>query len=72
MVSFVGQPAGCREAGAGRNRMGELTLAHKSFEISKTEVWDAYRQVRANRGAPGVDGQTLAAFETDLESDVVG
>ena len=50
--------------------MGELTLARKSFEISKTEVWDAYRQVRANRGAPGVDGQTLAAFGTDLKGNL--
>ena len=70
MVSFVGQPAGCREAGAGRNRVGELTLARKSFEISKTEVWEAYRQVRANRGAPGVDGQTLAVFEEDLKGNL--
>jgi retron-type reverse transcriptase len=50
--------------------MGELTLARKSFEISKTEVWEAYRQVRANRGAPGVDGQTLAVFEEDLKNNL--
>jgi group II intron reverse transcriptase/maturase len=50
--------------------MGELTLARKSFEISKTEVWEAYRQVRANRGAPGVDGQTLAVFEEDLKDNL--
>ncbi|MGH3635548.1 MAG: hypothetical protein ACRDTS_15985 [Mycobacterium sp.] len=50
--------------------MGELTLARKSFEISKTEVWEAYRQVRANRGAPGVDGQTLAMFEEDLKGNL--
>jgi RNA-directed DNA polymerase len=33
--------------------MGELKLAEKSFDISKVEVWEAYRQVRANQGAPG-------------------
>ena len=28
----------------------------KPFEISKLEVWESYQQVRANKGAPGVDG----------------
>jgi group II intron reverse transcriptase/maturase len=50
--------------------MGELKLAGKSFAISKQEVWEAYRQVRANRGAPGVDGVTLAAFEADLKGNL--
>ncbi len=50
--------------------MGELKLADKSFVISKTEVWEAYRQVRANRGAPGVDGVTLGEFETDLKDNL--
>ena len=31
-------------------------LEAKSFEISKQEVWEAYQQVKANKGAPGVDG----------------
>ncbi len=38
----------------------------KPFEIPKRLVWDAYRQVRANRGAGGVDGVSMAAFEEDL------
>jgi RNA-directed DNA polymerase len=50
--------------------MGELKLAEKSFDISKVEVWEAYRQVRANRGAPGVDGVTLVAFEADLKNNL--
>jgi hypothetical protein len=36
--------------------MGELKLAEKSFDISKMEVWEAYRQVKANQGAPGWTG----------------
>jgi hypothetical protein len=32
--------------------MDELTSSGKPFEISKWEVWEAYRKVKANRGAP--------------------
>ena len=42
----------------------------KSYEISKQLVWDAYKKVKANRGAAGVDGQSLAAFEKDLKNNL--
>jgi RNA-directed DNA polymerase len=42
----------------------------KSFDISKRELWEAYRRVKANQGAPGVDGQTIEEFETDLKSNL--
>jgi len=29
----------------------------KSFNISKDIVWQAYQQVKANKGTAGVDGQ---------------
>ena len=38
----------------------------KSFEISKWVVWEAYRRVKANKGAAGVDEQSIAEFEQDL------
>jgi RNA-directed DNA polymerase len=50
--------------------MGEPKLQDKPYEISKWTVWEAYRKVKANKGAPGVDGQSLAAFETDLRGNL--
>lgn len=42
----------------------------KPFSISKHVVWEAYKRVKANRGAAGVDGQSLTAFEKDLKSNL--
>ena len=42
----------------------------KSFEISKWEVWQAYQRVKANKGAPGTDGVSIEAFETDLQGNL--
>jgi Reverse transcriptase (RNA-dependent DNA polymerase) len=35
----------------------------KPYCISKWEVWEAYKKVKANQGAAGVDAQTIADFE---------
>ena len=42
----------------------------KSYEIPKPLVAEAWRLVKANRGAGGVDGQTLSAFEKDLRDNL--
>src|SRR5574341_2548779 len=42
----------------------------KPFAISKQLVWEAYKRIRANRGAAGVDGVSLAAFEEDLKGNL--
>ena len=42
----------------------------KSFAIPKQLVWEAWRRVKANKGAPGVDGQDLEEFEADLEGNL--
>ena len=36
---------------SGRSWVDKLKPSGKSFDISKWEVWEAYRQVRANQGA---------------------
>ena len=42
----------------------------KPFCITKRQVWEAYKRVKANKGAAGVDGQTIAEFEEDLEGNL--
>ena len=42
----------------------------KSFDIPKRVVWEAYRKVAAKKGAPGVDGQSLAEFEAGLKNNL--
>lgn len=42
----------------------------KSFAIPKGLVWKAWLQVRSNRGAPGLDDQTVEAFEGNLKNNL--
>ena len=42
----------------------------KPFAISKQIVWAAYRRVKANRGAAGVDGESIAEFEGNLKGNL--
>ena len=42
----------------------------KSFCISKQQVWEAYKRVKANKGAAGVDGQTIEGFEENLKDNL--
>ncbi|MFF9323060.1 group II intron reverse transcriptase/maturase [Streptomyces sp. NPDC014735] len=50
--------------------MSQLKSQTKPFEISKWEVKEAWEEVRANRGAPGVDGQSIADFEKNLKNNL--
>jgi RNA-directed DNA polymerase len=45
-------------------------LEAKPYAIPKQLVWEAYQRVKANRGAAGVDGESLAAFEKDLKNNL--
>ena len=42
----------------------------KPLWISKGEVWEAYKRVKANQGAAGVDEQSIADFEGDLKGNL--
>ena len=35
----------------------------KPFDISKQEIYQAYKQVKANKGAAGIDGQSIEEFD---------
>ncbi|MEU4645843.1 group II intron reverse transcriptase/maturase, partial [Micromonospora sp. NPDC023814] len=50
--------------------MDKLKSPEKPFVISKWEVWEAFREVKRNQGAPGVDGQSIVDFEADLEGNL--
>jgi len=42
----------------------------KPFDIPKREVWEAFKRVKANQGAAGVDGQSIADFEVQLADNL--
>jgi len=48
----------------------ELKSSGKPFDISKREVWQAYLKVKANKGAAGVDGQSIEDFDKDLKNNL--
>ncbi|MEV0614783.1 group II intron reverse transcriptase/maturase [Nonomuraea sp. NPDC050404] len=50
--------------------MSKSVPKDKPFKISKQLVWEAYRRVAANKGAAGVDGQSIADFEKDLRNNL--
>jgi hypothetical protein len=42
----------------------------KPFKIPKREVWEAFKRVKANERAAGVDGQSIAEFEANLTGNL--
>jgi group II intron reverse transcriptase/maturase len=48
----------------------QLKSPAKPFDISKWAVWKAWEKVKANKGAPGVDGVAIEEFERDLKGNL--
>ncbi|GAA4898114.1 hypothetical protein GCM10023405_17060 [Streptomonospora salina] len=48
----------------------QSAAAAKPFSISKLEVWQAWEQVGADRGAAGVDSVALGEFEEGLKDNL--
>ena len=43
---------------------------HPEVKIEKRQVYEAYKAVKSNKGAAGVDGQTIEQFDADLEGNL--
>lgn len=50
--------------------MSEPKLSVKPFEISKWKLVEAFEKVKANRGTAGVDGESVTAFEENLQRNL--
>ena len=50
--------------------MSKSGLKDKPFQIPKRLVWEAYKSVKANKGAAGVDGQSIEDFDKDLRNNL--
>ncbi|WP_345006480.1 group II intron reverse transcriptase/maturase, partial [Streptosporangium album] len=50
--------------------MSELRQQDKPFQIDKWKVWEAFQRVKANKGAAGVDEESIAQFEADRDRNL--
>ena len=47
-----------------------MRTTDKPFKIDKRLVYEAYKAVKSNAGAAGVDGETIEQFEADLQNNL--
>ena len=52
------------------NRKMQIHTTGKPFNITKKQVYEAYKAVKSNAGSAGVDGQTIEQFEADLQNNL--
>jgi RNA-directed DNA polymerase len=54
----------------GNRKMQAHTTTDKPFNITKKQVYEAFKAVKSNAGSAGVDGQTIQLFEADLQGNL--
>jgi group II intron reverse transcriptase/maturase len=47
-----------------------MRTTDKPFNITKKQVYEAYKAVKSNGGAAGVDGQSIEQFDADLRNNL--
>ena len=52
------------------NRKMQTHTTDKPFNITKKQVYEAYKAVKSNAGSAGVDGQTIEQFDSDLRNNL--
>ena len=52
------------------NRKESFRIMPKPYDISKEVVWDAFKRVKQNQGAAGVDEVSIQDFEAHLEDNL--
>jgi RNA-directed DNA polymerase len=52
------------------NRRTPMRTTDKPFKIEKKLVYEAYKAVKSNAGAAGVDGQSIEQFEANLKNNL--
>jgi RNA-directed DNA polymerase len=48
----------------------DVMKQRKVFEIPKSLVWQSYQEVRRNKGAPGIDRQTIRQFDENRDKNL--
>ena len=62
--------AGCRTDERTTPAEDDPSIRRKAFDIPKELVWTSYKQVKANRGAAGCDGQTMRQFDENRDRNL--
>jgi retron-type reverse transcriptase len=52
------------------NRKMQIHTTDKPFNITKKQVYEAYKAVKSKAGAAGVDRQTIEQFDSNLRSNL--
>ena len=65
-----GSGSGGRVVETTGNRKMQIHTTDKPFNITKKQVYEAYKAVKSKAGAAGVDRQTIEQFDSNLRSNL--